>query len=259
MSSVRAGSRARGLIGVLLAVGLVVAVLAPGAASAMPRSFTFDSGNDGFDAYQPPAQIPAAWGADFGNGNGGIRITDVKRETGCPAPPSAMCNYAYFFSPSVPAGSYSANYGGTWSVDINSSAAPTPGHLLELNFCCAGDAEVRRLLTVPGAGWQHLSTPITEAGWDYCPDGPNTFPDTGCTPADQTQFKTVLAAATFADMSPDVNSGLGETYSLDNWALTDAPPASPPAPTKRKRCKHKKKHHKAAAAKHKKCKKKRKR
>jgi len=104
-----------------------------------------------------------------------------------------------------------------------------------------------------GTGYHHLSIQLDEtANWAVCP-----YAGGACSAPSPTQFKILIAAsdevAVIADVGPNAT---GETYDLDNIALTDGVPLLPPPVKKPKKCK--KKHHRAKAAKKKgKCKKKR--
>src|SRR5262249_46160566 len=151
-------------------------------------------------------------------------------------------------------------YGGDFSLDFNSSVNPVLP--LDIEIISSSGDEVATDVSVPGTGWQHLSVPLTESGWDYCA--------ATCAPATAVQMKCVLGDAEGGAMNLiaalDSPPGTGETYGIDNVLFTDGPPTtlpaecSPPAgpapqpvqpnqTTKKKKCKHKKKHRLADAAK----------
>ena len=243
--------RRQGRLAAWLATGAAVAAMAalalPAAAGAVNRSYTFDSDNQGWTTFQNGSAAAAVESASGGNPGGHLQVTDAVAETGCPS--LFPCDFVFYYSPTVPPRSYVANYGGTWSFDVNPSLAPTPGHNGQVSFS-DGNQSIFRDVPIPGPGWQHVEFPITEPGWFYCSSASMTT----CPSATQAQFKSVLAIATFADLTPDVVAASGEGYGLDNWTLTDAPPVAA-APTGRraralKKCKKIKK-----KAKRRKCKK----
>ncbi len=233
----RGGWRQRLAATALGAAGLLL-LTAPGA-GAVTASYSFDTGDQGWRVSQTnsgPFNVPTFNPAGF------ISAADTGTETGCPGAP---CDLLFFASPPLPV-PLAANYGGTLSFDLASST--TPGFLGTAYIDSANDAapELRRDFTPPLSGFGKVTLPITEAGWLYCTGA------APCTPATQQQFRSVLATGIFTDVLADVVDGTGETYSLDNVAVSEAPKA-------KKKCKKKRKKGKSAgAAKKKKCKKKKK-
>lgn len=231
-----------------------VLVLAPGA-GAVTLSYTFDGGDQGWRVAQANGGPFAA--PDFnpsgGNPGGYISDQDTGSDAGCGT--GGTCNLFYFASPGTST-RLAANYGGSVSFDFATNTPPGFSGALYLDSPVGSAPELVRLWQVPGVGFQRVTAPLTEAGWLYCGGTPYT-----CTPATQGQFHSVLATAAFTDLLADVVNGTGETYSLDNFTISEKPkpPPSPPKAKKAKKCKKKKKGGKGAAAakKKKKCGKKR--
>jgi hypothetical protein len=228
-------------------------------ASATSLSYTFDSGNQGWIQSQDNGATTSSAGFQPTGGNPGGHLTarDTGIETGCPG--AANCNLLTFFSPLVPA--LSANYGGTGAFDLRSSVDPEFG--AELLLLPAGDRYLDGFIAEePGTTYHHLSIPLRETtrvngklSWAVCPYAGGT-----CTAPSQAEFQSLLGASDQVGLIVDVGAdGTGEIYDVDNFTLTDGPPAPPappaatPGPKKKKKCKKKKGRHRAAAAK--KCKK----
>jgi hypothetical protein len=233
----RKSRRLRAASVVLVAASALAALGAP-SAGAVNIGYSFSSGSEGWvhaqrptGPFTPPTFNPAGF----------IQGTDTGVETGCPSNP---CELLFFTSPISPA-PFAANYGGTLSFDFSSSAPPGFLATAYIDSTTDTNPELRRSFAVAPSGFGRVTLPLTEAGWSYCPVGQP------CTPATQQQFQALLAGATFTHILADVVDGTGETYSVDNYALSEK--AKP-----KKKCKKKGKGKKAAAAKKKKCKKKKK-
>ncbi len=238
-------------LGLLAACALA---LGPSAsASATPLSYTFDSGNQGWEQNQDQANsstlLPAGFLATGGNPGGHLDARDSGAENGCPN--NDPCELLTFYSPIVTP--LSANYNGLASFDLRSSAAPTTS--AEVWLLAAGDSYLDGFLPSPtGSNYNHFSIPLSEtANWRICPYSGGTCPR----PSRQ-QFKDLIGAtdqvAVMVDIASPGADGTGETYYLDNVTLTEAAPTpAPPAPQKKK-CMKKKR---SAAGGKKKCKKKR--
>src|SRR5262245_46028025 len=251
------------------AAAVVAGLLMPTTAGAASLGWSFDSGSQldwyvGQDYTTPP--LFGAYSPTGGNPDGYVPATDTASETGCPGLPCNLLTFLYGYAPidSFPGGLLD-KYGGDFSLDFNSSVDPVLP--LDIEIISGSGDEVATDVSVPGTGWQHLSVPLTETGWDYCAST--------CAPATTVQMKCVLADAEGGAMNliADLDSppGTGETYGIDNVLFTDGPPTTLPAecgppaapappaasqqPAKRKKCKKKK--HSAESAK-KKCKKKKK-
>jgi hypothetical protein len=218
-----------------------------GSASATPLSYTFDHSSQGWQLSQDGQSYnPATFQLTRGNPAGSLTGRDTSTDSGCPVAP---CSLLYFASPVVPA--LGANYGGTGSFDLRSSA--NPGFGAELLLLATGDNYLDGFIPeASGTGFNHLSIALNEtANWMICP-----YLGGGCTAPTQPEFKNLIGAsdqiAVMADVAP--NSVSNETYELDNVTLTDGTPTpAPVTPTPpKKKCK--KKHHRAAKSK--KCKKK---
>lgn len=224
-------------------------MLAPGA-GAVTFSYTFDGGDQGWRVAQANGGPFAAPDFNLSGGNPGGYISkrDSGSDAGCGT--GGTCNLFYFASPGTSTG-LAANYGGSVSFDFATNTPPAFSGALYLDSAVDSAPELVRLWQVPGVGFQRVTAPLTEAGWLYCAGNPYT-----CTPATQAQFQSVLATAAFTDLLADVVNGTGETYSLDNFTVSE----KPPPPAKAKKCKKKKgaKGKKRAAAAKKKCGKKRK-
>jgi hypothetical protein len=250
---IRAAGQIRAIgVFALLATAATLAMAAT--ASATPLDYTFSAGNQGWLQTQNPAvgpQGPAGFQPSGGNPGGRLTAKDSGPETGCPS--SDPCQLLTFYSPFVP--TMGANYGGTASFDLRSTA--TPAFPAEFLLLAEGTEYLDGLIPESTApGYHNLSIQLDEtANWAVCPYAGGT-----CTHPSQTQFKSLIAAtdevAVITDVGPD---GIGETYDLDNVSVTDGAPQLPPVqPPHKKPRKCKKKHHRAAAAKKKgKCKKKR--
>ena len=254
--------------------GALIAVIAlvtlPTTAVAAPVGFSFDSGNFQWYVGQDytNGSMVSNWSPTGGNPDGYVPATDSASESGCPGLPCNLLTFAYCPGPvcGFPGGGLPGKYGGTFSLDFNASV--TPVHPLGVEIITLSIDAPEALVTdlpVPGTGWQHVSVPLTEPGWDYCADT--------CVPATALQIKCVLAKADDLNLIADLDSpsGTGETYGIDNVLFTDGPSTAPPdcspaaepvpqpaagqtaLPTKKKKCKKKKKHS-AALAKKKKCK-----
>jgi hypothetical protein len=220
------------------------------AASAQAINLTYDfaGGDQGWTSSQSNTGNldPVSW--DLG---GFIKDPDTGAETGCPGSP---CNFFFFVSPGVPAGSMAANYGGSISFDVGSDEPAEFAGVAYIDV--PGGQELRRLFpTSPSAGFQRVTLPLTESGWTLCP----TYDSDDCNPnPSAAEFRAVLAGAQYTDILTDIVDGTGETYILDNFRIAEPPPPpAPPVPAKKKKCKKKKGKKRALAAK-KKCKKKKK-
>jgi hypothetical protein len=257
------------------AVAVVAGLLTPAAAGAAPVGFSFDTGNFQWYVGQDylNGSLVSDWSPTGGNPDGYVPATDSASETGCPGLPCNFVTFAYCPGPvcGFPGGGLPGKYGGTFSLDFNSSV--TPVHPLGVEILTLSIDAPEALVTdlsVPGTGWQHVSVPLTESGWDYCADT--------CTPATALQMKCVLAKADDMNLIADLDSpsGTGETYGIDNVLFTDGPATTPPdcspaavpapqpaagqtgQPAKKTKCKKKKKKKKKRSAESakKKCKKK---
>lgn len=223
-------------MGRLRALGAAIActfaaalVLAPGA-GAVTLSYSFDGGDQGWRAAQTNGGPFAA--PDFnpsgGNPGGYISKRDSGSDAGCGT--GGTCDLFYFASPGTSAG-LADNYGGSVSFDFATNTPPAFSGALYLDSAVASAPELVRLWQVPGVGFQRVNVPLTETGWLYCAGTAYI-----CTPATQAQFQSVLATAAFTDLLADVVNGTGETYSLDNFTVSE----KPPPPPKAKKCKKKK-------------------
>lgn len=207
-----------------LGVGLTcLCLLGPTAAGAAPLSFTFDSGNLYWLVGQDYTNAPQTgnWSDSGGNPGGYVPGTDSMDESGCPGDPCHLLTFAYCPGPicTFPGGLLD-KYGGSFSLDFNSSVTPVYPLGIEI-VTSSGDAVVTDA-SVPGTGWQQVSVPLTEASWDYCADT--------CAPATAVEMKCVLADADDMNLVADLDSpsGTGETYGIDNVLFTDGPPTTPP-------------------------------
>lgn len=209
------------------AVAVVAGLALPAAAAAAPLGWSFDTGSQldwyvGQDYTTPP--LFGNYSPTGGNPDGYVPATDTAAETGCPGLPCNLLTFSYGTAPilSFPGGLLN-KYGGSFSLDFNSSVNPVLPLDIEL-ISSSGDAVVSDV-SVPGTGWQHLSVPLTETGWDYC--------TSTCAPATAVQMKCVLADAEGGALNliADLDSppGTGETYGIDNVLFTDGPPTSLPA------------------------------
>ena len=226
-----------------------------GAATAAPVSYGFDGGSaqgwnvaNNFD--QP--QVLANVNPTGGNPGGYLVYNDFAGDA------TALVS---FFSPVLPAGSFAANYGGTISFDFRiQGGLPTRTASIHLS---SPQGNIFRTVAVSSTNdFQRLSAPFSAAGWLYCPP-----PNGGCAASAEAEMLAALSAATQVELEVDVRSGINETYSIDNFSLTDPPPVvqagvtPTPTPVSRKRCKKKKGSKGAEAAKknRKKCKRNKKR
>jgi hypothetical protein len=205
-----------------------LAMLAPASAGATPFSYTFP-GTDpqGWRVYDHSNDAPATAVTTAGNPPGSLLATDTAAETGCPDDPFSCDFLSYYNDSASLAGNRSANYGGALSFDLTSST--TPDSDPEVAIRGTFDLLFRDPPAPAGVetGWRTITVPLTEAGWTFCPEYAET-----CAPASQAQFKSVLATVGNFQIIADMNTGMGETYGLDNVTLTDAPlppPAAPPA------------------------------
>jgi hypothetical protein len=248
------------VIRVFMLLAVVAALASAGSASATPLDFTFDSNNQSWLQNQDQAStnfVAAGFQSTGGNPDGHLTAKDSGAEGGCPD--AAPCQLLTFYSPVVP--SLGANYGGTASFDLRSSVLPA--HAAELLLLSSPPNYLDGFIPETVATtYEHLSIPLSETAtisgnpaWEVCP-----YAGGACTPASHGDFMSLIARTDGIAVMVDVSAnGTGETYDLDNVALTDGPPqAPPPPPQKHKRCKkkrHSHKGHRASAAK--KCKKKR--
>ena len=242
-------------LGAAFALAFAAALAFAPSAGAVTLSYTFDGGDQGWRVAQANGGPFAA--PDFnpsgGNPGGYISKRDSGSDAGCGT--GGTCDLFYFASPGTSAG-LAANYGGSVSFDFATNTPAAYSGALYLDSAVGSAPELVRLWQIGGLGFQRVTAPLTEAGWLYCAGNPYT-----CTPATHAQFRSVLATAAFTDLLADVVNGTGETYSLDNFTVSEKPKPAPPPP-KAKKCKKKKggKGGKGgrAAAKKKKCGKKRK-
>jgi hypothetical protein len=254
MAKDRAATAPTGVSSLLRRVGLLSAaasaaalLVAPGA-GAVNVSYTFDAGDQGWRVAQTNGGpfAPPDFNPSGGNPNGYISARDTGADTGCNTPgTTAPCDLFYFTSPGI-SGALAANYGGAISFDFATNTPAGFAGVVYVDTPAAGGYELVRMWQAPSVGFQPIVVPLTESGWLYCGGTPYA-----CSNATQPQFQSVLAAATFTDVLADVVNGTGETYALDNFAITE-PPATPAKKCKRKKAKGKK----GSAAAKKKCKKK---
>src|SRR3954447_17699994 len=248
--------RAAGLmskVSVLLLLAVAASLAIVGTAGATPLEYAFSGSNQSWQQAQDPANGPfvsAGFQPSGGNPGGRLTAKDSGLEDGCPN--SDPCQLLTFYSPIVP--TLGANYGGTASFDLRSSA--DPAFAAEFLLLPEGPDYLDGLIPESlGKDYHHLSIQMSEAGrWAVCPYLGGT-----CNPPSQAQFMALIGAtdrvAVIADVGPDGQTG--ETYDLDNVTLTDGGPLPPPnhgpPPKKPKKCKKKKKHHGHRAAAAKKC------
>jgi hypothetical protein len=244
-------------IGVIVMLVMAAALTSAGSVSAAPLNFTFDSDNQGWLQNQDQAStnfLPAGFQPTGGNPDGHLTAQDSGAEDGCPD--GAPCQLLTFYSPVVP--SLGANYGGTASFDLRSSVPPA--HAAELLLLASPPNYLDGFISETVATtYQHLSIALSEtatiggkAAWEVCP-----YAGGRCSPASQMDFQNLIARSDGIAVMVDVSANqTGETYDLDNVALTDGPAQPPIPPRKHKKCK-KKKHRHARATKKGKCKKKR--
>jgi hypothetical protein len=162
-----------------------------------------------------------------GNPGGHLVYNDFVDESGGDAA------FVSFFSPLLPAGTFAANYGGTISFDFRIQGfLPTRAASI---YISSPQGNVTEAVSVTSTNdFQRLSAPFSAAGWSYCPP-----PNGGCAGASEAEMRAVLSAATQVELEVDVRSGINETYSIDNFLLTDPPPpplvptpvVTPPTPT----------------------------
>ena len=206
---------------------LALVLIAPTNAVATPFSYSFNTSSQSFVVLQNGGSLPATFVSGGGNTGGSpdgyIADTDAIAETGCPTM-VAPCDISLFEAPDPPPGT--ANYGGTWSLDFKTDAAPTAGKNVYLIINdSVGQGLVKAIPPANTTAWQHFSGSLTEPGWLLYDLGAGTS-----APATQAQFKAVLADATATDVQPDVNTGSGEHYGLDNFVFTNGPVAAGPPP-----------------------------
>ena len=231
------GAKLRTLAAAAFGAAALLLLTAPGA-GAVTASYTFDTGDQDW-LYSQSATDPFA--APTFNLAGYIQATDTEPDSGCPGSPCALI----FFSGLLP-GTMGANYGGTLSFDFATSAAPEFLGTAYIDSTNNDAPELRRDFAPAPSGFGRVTLPLTQDGWGYCSGS-------SCTPATQQQFTSLLASGLIIHVLADVHAGIGQTYSLDNVAVSEA---SKPA-AKKKKCKKKRgKGKKAGAAKKKKCKKK---
>jgi hypothetical protein len=200
------------------------ALIAPAAATATPFSYPFNDSNQNFTVLQSGASTPATLVLTGGNPGGFIRFTDAIAETGCPT--VAPCDPSLFEGPNPLPGPLTANYGGTWSFDFKTDVAPSVNKNVYLIIDSGGVGLVKSIPPANTTNWQHFSGSLTEPGWLLYDFGVGTS-----APATEAQFKSVLSDAIATDVQPDVYTGSGEHYGLDNFVFTNGPQpaASPPA------------------------------
>lgn len=251
-------SRARSVRWSVMVLVAAAAMAFPPVAGAVNVTYDFTTGDQGWRVAQAagsPSSAPVHSPAG-GNPGGFISATDTGAETGCPAP-GAPCEIIRFFSPGTPV-PMAANYGGTVSFDYSVDIQPTRLGAINIDSADNSAPELRREFVVPPtAGFNRITLPLTEAGWDFCGGVPFT-----CAPATQQQFQTVLNTAIYVDLFSDVRNGTGETYALDNMTIAEPaqavaplpvvvpPTPAPPGAGKKAKCKKAKK---GAAAAKKKC------
>jgi hypothetical protein len=219
-------------------IAAAVALIAPAAAAATPFSYPFNDSNQNFTVLQNGGSTPATLVLTGGNPGGFIRLTDAIAETGCPS--VAPCDPSLFEGPNPLPGPLTANYGGAWSFDFKTDVAPSVNKNVYLIIDSGGVGLVKSNPPANTTNWQHFSGSLTEPGWIYY----DSFAGTTA-PATEAQFKSVLSDAIDTDVQPDVYTGSGEHYGLDNFVFTNGPQpaASPPAaapaatPPARKKCK----------------------
>jgi hypothetical protein len=229
---------------------VVAALAVPALAVAQPLIYNFDGAaqQQGWGESQDGGQTITSTGwlaSDGGNPTGHLHTTDTGSDVGCPGSP---CNILYFVSPTIQGG-LAANYGGTAAYNLGSNVSAASASEFVI-----GSTSQQALLAgvVPettGAGYHHLSIGLAEGpAWSYCTT-------TSCVAATHAQFQAVLATADFLEINADVaNSDTGETYDLDNVAVTNGTPV----PRKPARKCRKRKPRRAAPAKKAKCKRKKK-
>jgi hypothetical protein len=231
-------TRFRGESARCICLGLLAAcVLALGisaSANATPLSYTFDSGNQGWEQNQDQSNSstlePAGFEATGGNPGGHLDARDTGSENGCPN--RDPCELLTFYSPIVTP--LSANYDGLASFDLRSSATPTSS--AEVWLLAAGNNYLDGFLPSPtGTDFNHFSIPLNEtANWRICP-----YSGGSCPRPTQQQFKDLIGAtdqlAVMVDIAAPGSDGMGETYYLDNVNVTEpAPtPTTPVTPTKK--------------------------
>jgi hypothetical protein len=116
--------------------------------------------------------------------------------------------------------SLAANYGGTWSFDFTSGAPPVGDRPIQVAIRNAMHHTLVKNAATPASSSGSVSVLLTEPGWLYCP--------AGCVSATEAQFRALLAEADYLEVIIDLVDGTGETYTIDNVSLTDAPSAAPP-------------------------------
>jgi hypothetical protein len=232
----------------VVVIGCLAGML-PALAAAQPLSYSFDGATQqqGWGESQDSGHTITSTGwlaSDGGNPTGHLHATDTGSDAACPASP---CLILYFVSPTI-SGGLAANYGGAAAFNLSSSVSPNSASELVIASTALQSLLSGVIPESSGIGYHHLSIGLTEGpAWSYCTAS-------SCVPASQTQFKAVLAAADLVEINADVApTDTGETYDLDNVALTDGVPA--PA-AKKKKCKKRKKAKRRASIARKKCKKK---
>ena len=246
------------MVGVIALLATAAALSFAGTAAAVPLDYAFTSNNEGWQQSQDNGKTfsPAGFSSSGGNPGGRLTARDTGSESGC-STGIDPCNLLTFYSPFINE-KLGANYGGSASFDLRSSVTPAFG--AEFFLLPGGPSYLDGVIpTDTGTGYHKLSIQLDEtADWKVCP-----YLGGSCTTPSQAVFQSLIADSDEVAVMVDVGAdGTGETYDLDNVALTDGgpppppPPAGTPPPTKaKKKCKKSKK--RAAASKKGKCKKKR--
>jgi hypothetical protein len=260
MNGKRNAVRRSGIIKIACGAIGAALLIAPAAASATPFAYGFDADNQGWEITQNDGNANTFTWTDgsvnpLGNPGGFIFDNDSVVENGCASPGGCVME---FLSPGVAPGSLAGNYGGTIAFDLKTTpnlAVTDPARLIVSPPGAGSDALIRDVpvtASTAAVPWTRYTTPLTEAGWFYCPPG-----STDCFTATQAQFQSVLSRSVFTDIIADlVRPGATEIVGLDNPSATDPPPV--PVVPKKKKCKKKKGHKRSAAGAKKKCKKKKK-
>ncbi len=241
----------KGLLIVALAGTLTMTMAA--SAQAINITYGFDAGDQGWRSVQSSSQQgtdSVTWNPGGGNPGGYISKLDTGSDTDCSS--GGTCDLMYFVSPGV-SGGMAANYGGSISFDLGSNTLPGFAGVAYIDS--TDGRELRRLVTTNAAvGFQHYSVPLVADGSWFA--YPSATAETGV-PADPAAMQSVLAGGRWTDLLVDIVGGTGETYSLDNFTISEPPPPAAPV-KKKKKCKKKKGKTRASSAKKKKCKKKKK-
>jgi Ca2+-binding RTX toxin-like protein len=195
---------------------LAACLVLPAAAGAATLQSTFDSGVDGWTISQEPggAVTAPSFNNPGGNPGGYISATDT-------VPDNMGQNYLLFAAPATWSGDLSANYGGTFSFDMQHTAADF--NPIIAIFAGNGDSLQGGTPNLPSPStWTAESVPL-QAGtsdWQFVTGGASSAPT-------QQNFQSVLSNVSQIVILGDLDSETsGGTARFDNVRMLE-PPAPP--------------------------------